>query len=192
MGNSKGCAPFMEEKKLLLYDLKTERLIFRELNIDDKSDIYCLYSDPQVIRLDHRELLKDISEAEELIRNFKRSNRSHSFISWGIELKEAKKIIGTCGFKNWDRMSHHAEIGGHISSEVWGKGYGDEALQVMMEYGFTKMHLNKICAYTNAKNISVLKLMDKYGFKQEGRLREHQLLKDVYEDVLIFSLLKKE
>ncbi len=182
----------MKKKELSLKPFKTENLIFRELTTEDKLDIYCLYSDPKVIRLDHSEPFKNMIEAEELIRVFQQSNNSYSSISWGIELRESNKIIGTCGFKNWDRLSHHAEIGGNILSKYWGKGYGTETLKFMMEYGFTKMHLNKICAHTNVKNSSVLKIMPRYGFKQEGMLREHQLLEGVFHDVLILSLLRKD
>lgn len=182
----------MKEKEVSLEPLLTKNLIFRDLTVDDIFDIYCLYSDPQVMRFDQSEPFKGKKEAEELVRAFKQSNRSHSSISWGVELKEANKIIGTCGFKNWNRLSHHSEIGGNISSKHWGNHYGTEMLEFMLEYGFNKMHLNKIYAYTNVKNSSVLTLMDKYGFKQEGRLREHQLLNSVFEDVLVFSLLKKE
>ncbi|MGJ9458744.1 GNAT family N-acetyltransferase [Oceanobacillus sp. CF4.6] len=169
----------------------TENLIFRDLTMDDKYDIYCLYSDPEVLRLDHSEPFKDIMEAEELIRDFKQSNCNHSSISWGIELKDSKNIIGTCGFKNWDRLSHHADIGGNFLSEYWGKGFGTETLRFMIEYGFTKMYLNKICVYTNVKNTNVVKLMKRHDFQQEGILREHQLLEGAFEDVFVFSLLKK-
>lgn len=160
--------------------------------MDDIFDIYYLYSDHQVMRFDQGEPFKDKREAEELIRTFQQSNHSHSSVSWGVELKETNKIIGTCGFKNWDRLSHHSEIGGNISSKYWGNHYGTEVLQFMLAYGFNQMHLNKIYAYTNVHNHSVLALMDKYGFKQEGRLHEHQRLDNVFEDVFIFSLLKKE
>ena len=166
----------MNGDELSLESLTTEHLIFRELTMDDISDIYCLYSDQQVMKFDQGEPFKDKQEAEELIKAFKQSHYSHSSISWGIELKEAHKIIGTCGFKNWDRLSHHAEIGGNISSEYWGKQYGTEVLQFMLAYGYNQMHLNKIYAYTNVHNHSVLALMRKYGFQQEGKLREHQRL----------------
>ena len=174
-----------------LEPLKTENLIFRELTMDDVFDIYCLYSDNKVMRFDQGEPFTDIREAEELVNAFKESNCSHRSVSWGVELKEAKKIIGTCGFKNWDRLSHHSEIGGNISAEYWGNHYGTEVLQFMLTYGFNKMDLNKIYAYTTVDNSSVLRLMGKYGFKQEGRLEEHQLLEGVFEDVCVFSLLKK-
>ncbi|WP_078430539.1 GNAT family N-acetyltransferase [Alkalihalobacterium alkalinitrilicum] len=182
----------MEKKQSVLEPIETRNLIFRDFSIDDKSDIYYLYSDPEVMRLDQSEPIKDLVEAKTLIKNFQQSNQSHNSISWGVELKETKKVIGTCGFKNWNRLSHHAEIGGNILSKEWGKGYGKETLMFLIEYGFTKMYLNKIYAYTNVKNRIVLTLMNKYGFQQEGVLREHQLLGREFYDVLVFSLLKKE
>ncbi|MDQ0255716.1 ribosomal-protein-alanine N-acetyltransferase [Evansella vedderi] len=170
----------------------TKNLIFRPLNLDDKYDIYRLFSDPKVVQLDQSEPVKSIQEVEELIRIAERSQYDPHSINWGAELKETGRVIGTCGFKNWDRLSNHAEIGGNLSSELWGKGYAAEGLIAILDYAFNKMFLNKICAYTNSRNGNAIGIMRKYGFQQEGKLREHQFLDGEYVDVLAYSLLKKE
>lgn len=182
----------MEDKGPTFEPLKTDNLTFREVNKNDKYDIYSLYSDPNVLRFDKSEPLQEMIEAEELINSFQQANRGYHSISWGIELNASKKIIGTCGFRNWDRLSHHAEIGGNFSSKHWGKGYGTETIKFLMEYGFNKMYLNKIYAYTNVNNSNVVKLMDKHGFQQEGRLREHHYLDGEFNDVFLLSLLKED
>ncbi|WP_179295474.1 GNAT family N-acetyltransferase [Bacillus sp. FJAT-45350] len=182
----------MNEKQFSIQPIKTKELLFREPKIEDTSDIFCLYSDPGVLSLDRSEPFKNLIEAEELIRVFKQMNQRHDSIIWLVELMESKKVIGSCGFKNWDRLSHHAEIGGNISSNYWSKGYGSETLKFLLDYGFTKMYLNKIYGYTNAKNKNVLKLLNRHGFQQEGILRDHQLLNGTYDDVFVFSILKRE
>ncbi|MFA9556860.1 GNAT family N-acetyltransferase [Evansella sp. AB-rgal1] len=171
---------------------QTKNLIFRSLKLEDKFDIYYLYSDPNVVKLDVSDPINSLEAAEELIRKASDSSTDPHSIHWGVELKETNRIVGTCGYKNWNRVSNHAEIGGNLASEFWGKGLATEGLKALLDYGFVKMNLNKIYASTNCQNISALKLMKKYGFCQEGRLREHQLLDDQYYDVFIFSLLYKD
>ncbi|MGM8211166.1 GNAT family N-acetyltransferase [Virgibacillus sp. W0430] len=182
----------MQESEFHLKSIQTKNLIFRELTVEDTEDIYTLYSDSEVLQLDNREPIKYISEAESLIRTFQQANLSYHSINWGTELKSTNKIIGTCGFKRWDRISHHSEIGGNISSLYWGNHYGTEMLHFLLNYGFNKMDLNKIYACTNRKNTRVRALLEKFNFKTDGRLRDHQLVNNLYEDVLLFSKLKNE
>lgn len=170
----------------------TNNIIFRPLHRDDKYDIYRLFSEPDVVKLDHSVPMRTIQEAENYIQLAEKAENDPHSILWGGQLKGENKLIGTCGFKNWDRMNHHAEIGGNLSQEFWGKGLASEALQALISYAYNKMMLNKICAYTNCQNNNAIKLLNKYGFSQDGRLRKHQLLDDEYVDVLAFSLLKDE
>nr|WP_257791151.1 GNAT family protein [Salicibibacter kimchii] len=100
--------------------------------------------------------------------------------------------MGTCGFKNLNQVSRHAEIGGNYSSSVWGRGYATEALNALLRYGFTVLRLNKIYAQASSDNESVMKLLNNYGFTQEGRLQEHLRLNDACKDLYMFSLLKNE
>ena len=182
----------MDDKKIEIKNFKSKNFIFRGLNQDDKYDVYCLFSDENVMRLDQSNPLKSVKETEDYINTVTQLNLSPHYMIWGVESKQTNKIIATCGFKNWDRHNQHAEIGGNLSSQFWGKGYAKEALITLLNYAFNDMYLNKIYGKTNWKNIPAIKLMSKIGFKQEGSLQEHQLLHGKYEDVLLFALLKKD
>ncbi|MBB5173865.1 GNAT family N-acetyltransferase [Texcoconibacillus texcoconensis] len=171
---------------------QTENFIFRELNVDDKHDIYRLFSDPQVTKFDYSEPIKTMQEAETFIDIAQQSYQNPHYIIWGAEHIETGKLIGTCGFKNWNRTSQHAEIGGNLSRELWGNGYATEAMNAIIKHAFTTMNLNKICATTNEQNTTALAILNKYGFKHEGTLREHQKLNAKFHDVLIYSLLKRD
>lgn len=174
------------------HSFTTENLIFRPLKIDDKHHIYRLFSDPKVIQMDESEPMDSLQEAEQLIEYAIKSKFDPHTIYWGVELMERKGVIGTCGFKNWDRLSRRAEIGGNLASEFWGQGYAKEGLVAILNYAFDKMQLNKVCANTSCKNKKAIGIMNKFGFHQEGILREHQLLEGRYVDVYPFSLLKDE
>ncbi|WP_096201839.1 GNAT family N-acetyltransferase [Bacillus sp. FJAT-45350] len=171
---------------------ETKNLIVRNIEIIDKYHIYNLYSDPGVIRFDNSDGLKSVEEAEQFIRQITNPYVNTDSIRWAIIHKESGEFIGTCGFRNWDRVSDHAEIGGNILSGHWGKKYATELLPSIVDYGFRVLQLNKVHAYTIRKNKPVLKLLKKYNFKIEGYLREYQLIKGKYEDVVVYGILKSE
>ena len=61
-------------------------------------------------------------------------------------------------------------------------------------FNFGKWNLNKIYAETYEGNIGSVKLLEYFGFKIDGRMREHYWFEDgkVKYDQLVYSLLKSE
>lgn len=99
--------------------------------------------------------------------------------------------MGTCGYHNWNRKHAKAEIGYELSIQSWGKGLMSEALKEMIAYGFESMNLNRIEAVVYPENGASIRTLEKQGFKKEGLLEEYAFFRDVYQDLLMFSLLKK-
>jgi ribosomal-protein-alanine N-acetyltransferase len=67
-----------------------------------------------------------------------------------------------------------------------------EAVKPILDYGFTKMLLNRVEALIGAENTPSLKILQANNFTFEGTLREHYNVNEVHEDSLLFSLLKSE
>ena len=107
--------------------------------------------------------------------------------------KGTGEIIGGCGFHNWLTEHRKAELGYALTKDEYkGKGLMTEALENVIAYGFGKMNLNRIEACIGPENIPSLKLVKKFGFKEEGYLRQHYFKDNVLQDSIIFSLLKEE
>jgi UDP-4-amino-4,6-dideoxy-N-acetyl-beta-L-altrosamine N-acetyltransferase len=71
-----------------------------------------------------------------------------------------------------------------------GKGYGFESMQVVMDYVFNTLNLNKITLEVIETNHNALKLYRKLGFIEEGRLRKHYFAEGKYFDIIILSVFK--
>ncbi|WP_078552993.1 GNAT family N-acetyltransferase [Bacillus alkalicellulosilyticus] len=168
-------------------EFMTEHLLVRNIEIEDKEGIFQLYSDPKVLQLDTSEGIKSVEEAELFIRQIQSPYLNYNSIRSIVIHKESGDTVGTCGFRNWDKNSNHAEIGGNLQSKYWGKGFASELVPPMLSYGFTQLNLNKIYAYTVLRNKAVLRLLEKNHFIQEGLLRKHHLIGNQYEDVAILS-----
>lgn len=174
--------------KLTTY--KTERLLLRRLTPDDYIYVFEHYSDTEIKDFfgltSDDEFIKELNKFENGYTTHNRSLEMFQLID-----KENNKIIGTCGFHNWYKDHHRAELGYSITNEVYkGLGVMSEAMKVVIEHGFVKMKLHRIEALVGTQNIASIKLMEKFGFAKEGVLKEHYLINDVYEDSIMFGKIK--
>jgi len=114
-------------------------------------------------------------------------------VNLGIWLKEPEKLIGNLGLLRIDNRSRHAMLGIFIGEkDNWSKGYGTEAMRLVLEYGFKTLNLRKIWLAYMGHNDRGKAAYDKLGFKEIGRHREHQYIDGKYEDEVIMEVFKEE
>ena len=81
---------------------------------------------------------------------------------WLVELKSTKTPIGICGLYKRD-YSDELDIGFAYLPQYVGKGYGYEAAQATLDYGFNVLKLTRIDAYVKKENIASIALLKKLG-----------------------------
>lgn len=146
--------------------IETDRMIVRELTLEDLEAVYRHFSIPEVTRFMDIDGCKNLREAEEIIA----FHIEDSGCRYGLFSKEENNLIGTCGFHCWitEDEESRAEIGFDLSPSYWGMGFMQEALNEMFHVGFKLMKLDYIEATTEIDNIQSQKLLKKMKFKQEG------------------------
>lgn len=173
-------------------EIETDRLILRKLTPDTYKYIFDHYTEAQLIdflgTIDKGRLDK---EKEKYSKGL--STHDKSFVVFQLLDINTRIIIGSCGFHTWYTDHFRAEIGyALIDNSSKAKGLMSEAMRVVIDYGFTKMNLNRIEAFIGPDNTPSLKLIRKFGFTMEGRLRSHYYKNNAIEDSIVFSLLKNE
>ncbi len=114
-------------------------------------------------------------------------------IIFGVALNEDNRLIGLVGLKDINYVNQNAEFYIIIGDRTaWGKGYGTEATELMIRYGFMELNLNRIQSQAMEENIGGWRADEKVGFKYEGTLREAILRFGKYNDVRVSSLLRRE
>ncbi len=94
---------------------------------------------------------------------------------------------------NIDWVHRSADLGIVIGNkDMWGKGYGKLAWNMITYYGFHVLNLNRIGAGVFKNNIASLKSAQASGFKIEGELREYFFKNGSYHPVMILSALRNE
>ena len=173
--------------------METARLVLRALRMDDVDFVFREWGDPVVSHfMCDEEPLKTREQAEEMLRPLQTPDEMPGFKWWGIELQAEGCLIGTCGCFRWDKQHHHAEIGYDLWPDYWGQGLMPEALTALLRFGFEEMDLNRVEATTHTQNKRSQRVLTKLGFQREGILRAYYFRDGIYNDQVLFSLLRRE
>lgn len=151
------------------------------------------FNDPELTQYLSMFLPLTRMKEEDWFENLK--NRKDTIV-FGILLLDAngvEKLIGNCGLHDIDWKNRTTEVGIMIGEkELHGKGYGTEAMELLLEYGFQTVNLNRIQLHVYDFNIRAIKSYTKIGFVEEGRLRQAQFKNGKYHDMILMSMLCEE
>ncbi|MFZ5969856.1 MAG: GNAT family N-acetyltransferase [Bacillota bacterium] len=118
---------------------------------------------------------------------------SNTEFNFAIIDLEREELIGNIGFPRIDHVNKVAELGIFIGNkDYWGKGYGVEAIQLLLDFGFSILNLHNIHLRVYSYNKPALKCYVKAGFKEVGRLRETKQIAGVRYDEIYMDILAKE
>ncbi len=84
------------------------------------------------------------------------------------------------------------EIGYTLLPSERGKGYGTEALRIMVDYLFLSKDVMRIQAQTDQRNAASQKILEKAGFKKEGTLRRNFFMRGEWTDDYIYGIIREE
>jgi ribosomal-protein-alanine N-acetyltransferase len=173
-------------------NLKTDRLLLRQVNAEDAEAILALRSNAEVMQYIPRPFLKNKDEALDLIAMFDDKIENGIGINWGITfLDEPEKLLGIIGYYRIKPEHYRAEVGYMLFPEYKGKGIVSEALGKVVEYGFKEMKLHSIEAILDPENRASEMVLQKNGFVKEAHLIENEFYEGRFLDSMIYSLLNK-
>jgi ribosomal-protein-alanine N-acetyltransferase len=171
--------------------LATERLVLRQLVPADAEDILRLRADASVSKYIARQPYTTIDEANGFIAKINTSIANNEAGYWAIALKTDNKLIGTSCIWNIQHENYRAEIGYELLPDFQGKGIMQEALGVLLNYGFNTLKLHSIEAVVYPKNVASIKLLEKYNFVREAYFKENFYFNSQFLDTAIYTLLSR-
>lgn len=138
-------------------------LWYRSLNIDDENDWY------------------------------ETQRKAPDTFNFAIEITATHKHIGSISLHVQNQLDQVAELGIVIGDKTeWGKGYCQEAIQLILTYGFFTLNLNRIYLRVYENNIGGKKCYERSGFIMEGKLREAGFSDGRFIDHYIMSVLRRD
>ena len=103
------------------------------------------------------------------------------------------EMIGTIGLDSIDNINRTATLGIFIGNKnYWSKGYGTEAIQLILDFAFNYLNLNNIDLALMEFNQRALKCYEKCGFKEIGRKRKCKFINGKYYDSILMDILAEE
>jgi RimJ/RimL family protein N-acetyltransferase len=107
-----------------------------------------------------------------------------------IEKKDGTRV-GT--ITHWlAQPERFVEIGYDVVRQERGKGYGTEAVQLIVDYLFLSKDVARIQAFTDVRNKASQRVLEKAGFKREGTLRRAGFVRGHISDAYIYGVIREE
>ena len=172
--------------------LETLRLILRGIRDSDAEAIFATFSDAETMRYSGDEPHQTIEDARELIRQIGVWFARREGIRWGVTLRGADEVIGSCGLFKFDEGFHRAETGYELRRAYWRQGIMSEAMRALLRFGFMEMRLRRIEATLDDANAASKELLRSLGFTHEGTLRQRFAWHGEFRDEGYFGLLRDE
>jgi RimJ/RimL family protein N-acetyltransferase len=106
---------------------------------------------------------------------------------------EGDEPIGRCLLFDIDQVNRQATLGIFIGKQAyWGQGYGQDAIALLLDYGFNLLNLNNIMLGTVSFNERAINCYKKVGFKEIGRRREARIIGEKKYDAILMDILAAE
>lgn len=120
------------------------------------------------------------------------SSYNRNFILFLLKDKASGVIIGRCGIHNWNKEHCRAELGYTMTDSRFRKtGRMTEAVEQIIHFGFNNLNINRFEALVNCNNQDSISILEKFQFKKEGRLIQHMLTPNGFEDSFLYALIRK-
>ena len=103
------------------------------------------------------------------------------------------ELIGAIGIEPcYDINRYAGEVGYWLGEPFWGKGIATSAVKIFIKYAFESYDLLKIFAHVFSSNPASERVLEKAGFKLEGKLRNQIVKRGKVLDQLVYGLLREE
>lgn len=146
--------------------LETDRLILRELTLDDVDRMNQILSDPITMQFWPKPFDREASE-----RWVKRSIDAYRTLGFGryaIVLKSTGQVIGDCGYMQVEvNGNQENDLGYILDKKFWSQGFATEAAKACLSFGLKELKMKRIVASMETKNLASKAVAEKIGLRLE-------------------------
>ncbi|WP_442598504.1 GNAT family N-acetyltransferase [Neobacillus sp. D3-1R] len=170
--------------------LENDRVYLRRVEQGDVDHYLAAVSNPNIRRLTGT---TDFLTREMLENAINKWNENDSRIDLLICLQENDQVIGDLAIVDIEHRERKGSFRIAITDEQYtSKGYGTEALRLIIDYMFNTLNLRRISINVYAFNARAIAAYEKLGFKLEGTLRDDLFFDGQYHDNHLLGLMKDE
>ena len=173
-------------------ELHTARLHLRDVRPDDAVDLFAIHSDPEVMRYWSHVPWTALRQAHEKIAQIAEQRATLPLMVWAIADRASDRLMGTTALFSINTDQARAEIGYNLARQWHGQGLASEALQAVFTHAFQTLQLRRIEADVDPRNGPSRRLLERFGFVEEGLMRERWVVNGEICDSLLYGLLARD
>lgn len=170
--------------------LEGAHIFLRALEPEDLTAIHRIENDERLWQVSETQTPFSLFTIKEYVENAHRDIYEVKQLRLAICNRDTNKLIGLVDLFDFDALNQRAGIGILIEGEGdRGKGYGAEALQLIIEYSKKHLQLHQLYANIGAENASSIKLFETAGFTHVGTKKEWRRFRESFTDELLYQHL---
>ena len=155
-------------------DITTERLRLRPWQDSDRAPFAAMCADPAVMEF----LLPvpDRAASDATVDRLQAGITARGWGFWAVELRSTQTFIGFIGIQvpgTQLPFSPCVEIGWRLAAAHWGQGYATEGARAALAYGFERLELDEIVAFTTVHNQRSRAVMQRLAMQADAGTFQH-------------------
>ena len=167
--------------------LESNRLILRPFSIQDIHDVFLYASDDVVTKYLTWPSHIDVLQTEKVVKEFYIDKKG----IFAIELKSEHRCIGCIDLRLC--IEHNkASFGYVLNRKYWNNSYISESLNLILDFAFSKLGMNRVESTHYVGNEGSGRVMQKCGMKYEGTGLQEVKVKNIFYDVVHYSILRED
>jgi RimJ/RimL family protein N-acetyltransferase len=171
--------------------LAGDRVRLREFRLDDLDDSDAILGDNRVtcwLSFDSRTREQQAAVLTGAIERARQTPRTEYYLA--VTTHTEDRLIGFVRLGLSGVQA--AKLGFAVAAAHWGHGYALDAAHTIIHFGFTTLGLHRISAAIGPDNAASIAIVNRLGFTEEGRLRDHVFTNGAWRDSILYSLLAHE
>lgn len=162
----------------------------RALEPNDADIIYTWENDPEVWRISNTVAPYSRFDIDQYIMNSGDIYSSKQLRLMMILTENPDVTVGAIDLFDYDPLHRRAELGILVDNQYRGKGFAQEAIELIKEYAFNTLNLHQLYCYVPVNREINLHLFTKCGFILTGTRQQWRWSKDHFTDEHLLQLLQ--
>ena len=164
---------------------ETDRIIMREIVMEDAAAMFEMDSDPEVHRYLNKTPIQSIEEAICSINYIRQQYIDYGIGRWAIIDKKTDRFAGWGGLKfRTDEVNGHTnfhDVGYRLLRTFWGQGFATESAKTTLKYAFEELDLPAVYALADIDNKASIHVLLKSGLKITAQIEHDGIICDWFE-----------
>jgi RimJ/RimL family protein N-acetyltransferase len=177
-----------------MINLYSQRLILRAVSLHDLEDLYQLHSFREVAKHNAIGLPESKEVTENIIRYVVEDENTFFKTNfwWTIYSKDSQQFLGEVGMNLSLSEYKSADVYYGLLPRFWGNGYATEAVNIVMNFGFVDLNLQRITAGVATENQPSINLLERIGMMREGKFRKILPIRGECWDNYYYSIIEDD